>query len=64
MKRGFESSFLHVFSKDAGTPSAPAAEEALSSAHASSMSFCEKFISVKDGPSGTDRILLKVFSSI
>ena len=45
--------FLHDFSKEAGIPSAPAAEDALSSAQASSMSFSEKVISVRDGPSPT-----------
>ena len=32
MKRGLESSLLQVFNKEAGTPSAPAADDALNDA--------------------------------
>ena len=52
MKRGFESSFLQHFNKEAGTPSAPGDEEAFSSAKAFSMSSSEKLKSDKEGPSG------------
>ena len=53
MKRDLESSLLQDFSKAAGNPSAPADEEALSSAHAFLISLAENVKSVREGSSGT-----------
>ena len=50
MKRGLDNSILQFFKRTAGTPSAPAAEAALSSAQASCMSFSENEISSRAGP--------------
>ena len=50
IKSGFLSSFLQVFKREAGTPSAPAAEELLSSEHAISISNLLKSMSASLGP--------------
>ena len=54
MKRGFFSTFLHVFKREAGTPSASAAEEILNSRPASSISDSVNSMSLRIGSSPSE----------